>query len=84
MQTTASTYLDVLLHELCAEGPTTVSGQGHVEMVAAHNVHLDNQQIVWCGVLAACGTDGGMDAAIEPTRMYCGVSRKRRGHRALD
>ncbi|WP_080589529.1 hypothetical protein [Xanthomonas phaseoli] len=77
MQTTASTYLDVLLHELCAEGPTTVSGQGHVEMVAAHNVHLDNQQIVWCGVLAACGT-------VAASRMYCGVSRKRRGHRALD
>lgn len=69
MQTTASTYLDVLLHELCAEGPTTVSGQGHVEMAAAHNAHLDNQQIVWCGVLAACGTVGGMGAAIEPPWM---------------
>ncbi len=36
------------------------------------------------GVLAACGTLGGMDLAKEPQGWVHGVSRKRRGHRVLD
>ncbi|MCD0281094.1 hypothetical protein JWH04_19505 [Xanthomonas melonis] len=35
------------------------------------------QPAVWCGVLADCGTVGGMDAAIEPHGRVHGVSRER-------
>ncbi|MFW3176168.1 hypothetical protein EX530_16225 [Xanthomonas phaseoli] len=35
------------------------------------------QPALWCGVLAACATVGGMDAAIEPRGWLHGVSRGR-------
>ncbi|MFA1263990.1 hypothetical protein ACDI97_22020 [Xanthomonas axonopodis pv. fascicularis] len=64
-----------------AKGPTTVGGQGPVALVcsvfnkqpADHRTWLslfskNHQPTVWCGVLAACGTVGGMDGhrALEP------------------
>ncbi|MEA9788203.1 hypothetical protein VDF90_13295, partial [Xanthomonas campestris pv. raphani] len=63
-----------------AKGPATVSGQGPVEMVGAQSLSravgncaarfarssTHHQRTIWCGVLADCGTVGGMDAAIEP------------------
>ncbi|MFW3174648.1 hypothetical protein EX530_08175 [Xanthomonas phaseoli] len=54
--------------------------------MAAHATtrSVGRQPTVWCGVLAACGTVGGMDAAIEPTRRDLRRVRERRGHRALE
>ncbi|AZR33256.1 hypothetical protein NX08_000685 [Xanthomonas vasicola] len=45
---------------------------------------MSRRPTTWCGVLAACGTVGGMDAAIEPHGRVYGVSRERRGRSALD
>ncbi|CAJ25264.1 hypothetical protein XCV3533 [Xanthomonas euvesicatoria pv. vesicatoria str. 85-10] len=51
-----------------------VPGKCHHEAigssVAAHATtrSVGRQPTFWCGVLAACGTVGGMDAAIEPPR----------------
>ncbi|TWR09130.1 hypothetical protein FQJ95_25725, partial [Xanthomonas vasicola] len=48
---------------------------------ASRTAFINRRSPPWCGVLADCGTVGGMASLHE--RIH-GVSRERRGRRALD